>query len=131
MRRLVLLHTRLHARWLIYIFPPTQVPINPYGKAKKMAEDFILDFSKNSDMAIMILRLVLSILIPFSLNYWLSNSWHILSCYFLSISQMLFVQFTSWSLFFFFSFFFKVFLKCPSVFELTAEDEALNTKLIF
>ncbi|TYJ12806.1 hypothetical protein E1A91_A10G006000v1 [Gossypium mustelinum] len=33
-----------------------QVPINPYGKAKKMAEDMILDFSKNSDMAIMILR---------------------------------------------------------------------------
>ncbi|KAG6755587.1 hypothetical protein POTOM_041420 [Populus tomentosa] len=33
-----------------------QVPINPYGKAKKMAEDIILDFSKNSDMAIMILR---------------------------------------------------------------------------
>ncbi|KAG8489916.1 hypothetical protein CXB51_015985 [Gossypium anomalum] len=34
----------------------TQVPINPYGKAKKMAEDIILDFSKNSDMAVMILR---------------------------------------------------------------------------
>ncbi|KAM7262684.1 hypothetical protein ACFE04_000367 [Oxalis oulophora] len=33
-----------------------QFPINPYGKAKKMAEDIILDFSKNSDMAIMILR---------------------------------------------------------------------------
>ncbi|XP_009113911.1 putative UDP-arabinose 4-epimerase 4 isoform X2 [Brassica rapa] len=33
-----------------------QVPINPYGKAKKMAEDMILDFSKNSDMAVMILR---------------------------------------------------------------------------
>ncbi|KAK8664959.1 hypothetical protein V6N13_084727 [Hibiscus sabdariffa] len=33
-----------------------QVPINPYGKAKKMAEDMILDFSKNSDMGIMILR---------------------------------------------------------------------------
>ncbi|MBA0627351.1 hypothetical protein Godav_004876 [Gossypium davidsonii] len=32
------------------------VPINPYGKAKKMAEDIILDFSKNSDMAVMILR---------------------------------------------------------------------------
>ncbi|KAI7979105.1 UDP-arabinose 4-epimerase 1 [Camellia lanceoleosa] len=31
-------------------------PINPYGKAKKMAEDIILDFHKNSDMAIMILR---------------------------------------------------------------------------
>ncbi|XP_047327254.1 UDP-arabinose 4-epimerase 1-like isoform X2 [Impatiens glandulifera] len=34
----------------------TQVPINPYGKAKKMAEDIILDFHKNSNMAVMILR---------------------------------------------------------------------------
>jgi UDP-arabinose 4-epimerase len=36
-----------------------QLPINPYGKAKKMAEDIILDFSKSrkSDMAVMILRL--------------------------------------------------------------------------
>ncbi|XP_051128983.1 probable UDP-arabinose 4-epimerase 3 [Andrographis paniculata] len=33
-----------------------QLPINPYGKAKKMAEDMILDFHKTSDMAIMILR---------------------------------------------------------------------------
>ncbi|KAG4990362.1 UDP-arabinose 4-epimerase 1 [Glycine max] len=33
-----------------------QKPINPYGKAKKMAEDIILDFSKNSKMAVMILR---------------------------------------------------------------------------
>ncbi|XP_052183376.1 UDP-arabinose 4-epimerase 1 isoform X1 [Diospyros lotus] len=33
-----------------------QLPINPYGKAKKMAEDIILDFHKNSNMAIMILR---------------------------------------------------------------------------
>ncbi|XP_077244570.1 putative UDP-arabinose 4-epimerase 1 isoform X2 [Tasmannia lanceolata] len=33
-----------------------QVPINPYGKAKKMAEDIILDFSRKSDMAVMILR---------------------------------------------------------------------------
>lgn len=33
-----------------------QAPINPYGKAKKMAEDIILDFSKNSDMGVMILR---------------------------------------------------------------------------
>ncbi|GJT35081.1 UDP-arabinose 4-epimerase 1-like protein [Tanacetum coccineum] len=33
-----------------------QVPINPYGKAKKMAEDIILDFHKNSHMAVMILR---------------------------------------------------------------------------
>lgn len=35
-----------------------QFPINPYGKAKKMAEDIILDFSKNSNMAVMILRSV-------------------------------------------------------------------------
>lgn len=33
-----------------------QHPINPYGKAKKMAEDMILDFQRNSDMAVMILR---------------------------------------------------------------------------
>ncbi|KAM7524784.1 hypothetical protein LguiA_014686 [Lonicera macranthoides] len=33
-----------------------QFPINPYGKAKKMSEDIILDFHKNSDMAFMILR---------------------------------------------------------------------------
>lgn len=33
-----------------------QHPINPYGKAKKMAEDFILDFHKTSDMAVIILR---------------------------------------------------------------------------
>ncbi|ONK74433.1 uncharacterized protein A4U43_C03F6160 [Asparagus officinalis] len=33
-----------------------QFPINPYGKAKKMAEDIILDFSKRSNMAVMILR---------------------------------------------------------------------------
>lgn len=33
-----------------------QVPINPYGKAKKMAEDIILDYSKTSDMAVMVLR---------------------------------------------------------------------------
>ncbi|KAK1420328.1 hypothetical protein QVD17_21839 [Tagetes erecta] len=33
-----------------------QNPINPYGKAKKMAEDIILDFHKNSDMAVMVLR---------------------------------------------------------------------------
>ncbi|XP_057520022.1 probable UDP-arabinose 4-epimerase 3 isoform X2 [Amaranthus tricolor] len=34
-----------------------QIPINPYGKAKKMSEDIILDLSKqNTDMAIMILR---------------------------------------------------------------------------
>jgi UDP-arabinose 4-epimerase len=33
-----------------------QVPINPYGKAKKMAEEIILDFSKRSDLAVMILR---------------------------------------------------------------------------
>ncbi|KAK8500321.1 hypothetical protein V6N12_068808 [Hibiscus sabdariffa] len=40
----------------VHVSEPTQVPINPYGKAKKMAEDMILDFSKNSDMGIMILR---------------------------------------------------------------------------
>ncbi|XP_021749448.1 UDP-arabinose 4-epimerase 1-like [Chenopodium quinoa] len=34
-----------------------QVPINPYGKAKKMSEDIILDLTKpNKDMAVMILR---------------------------------------------------------------------------
>ena len=38
-----------------------QAPINPYGKAKKMAEDIILDFSRRSDMAVMILRLVVYI----------------------------------------------------------------------
>lgn len=36
-----------------------QNPINPYGKAKKMAEDIILDFSKTSNMAVMVLRPVL------------------------------------------------------------------------
>ncbi|KAL8031218.1 hypothetical protein ABFX02_13G010300 [Erythranthe guttata] len=34
----------------------TQLPINPYGKAKKMAEDIIIDYSKTSNMAVMILR---------------------------------------------------------------------------
>jgi len=33
-----------------------QVPINPYGKAKKMAEDIIQDFSRKSNMAVMLLR---------------------------------------------------------------------------
>ncbi|XP_076912706.1 putative UDP-arabinose 4-epimerase 3 [Bidens hawaiensis] len=33
-----------------------QHPINPYGKAKKMSEDIIQDFHRNSDMAVMILR---------------------------------------------------------------------------
>ncbi|KAL3821602.1 hypothetical protein ACJIZ3_007507 [Penstemon smallii] len=33
-----------------------QVPINPYGKAKKMSEDIIRDFSKTSNMGVMILR---------------------------------------------------------------------------
>ncbi|KAH8485969.1 hypothetical protein H0E87_027421 [Populus deltoides] len=33
-----------------------KLPINPYGKAKKMAEDIIIDFSKTTDMAVMILR---------------------------------------------------------------------------
>ncbi|CAD5333943.1 unnamed protein product [Arabidopsis thaliana] len=42
-----------------------QVPINPYGKAKKMAEDMILDFSKNSDMAVMILRFGLVLFIEY------------------------------------------------------------------
>lgn len=37
-----------------------QLPINPYGKAKKMSEDIILDFHKNSDMAVMILRYIVS-----------------------------------------------------------------------
>lgn len=41
------------------LYYAVQFPINPYGKAKKMAEDIILDFSKSkrSDMAVMILRL--------------------------------------------------------------------------
>ncbi|KAJ7559569.1 hypothetical protein O6H91_04G091500 [Diphasiastrum complanatum] len=33
-----------------------QVPINPYGKSKKMAEDIILDYVGTSDLAAMILR---------------------------------------------------------------------------
>ncbi|XP_044485953.1 probable UDP-arabinose 4-epimerase 2 [Mangifera indica] len=33
-----------------------QMPINPYGKAKKMSEDIIIDFSKTTNMAFMILR---------------------------------------------------------------------------
>ncbi|KAJ4705678.1 UDP-arabinose 4-epimerase 1 [Melia azedarach] len=33
-----------------------QIPINPYGKAKKMSEDIIIDFSKTTGMAVMILR---------------------------------------------------------------------------
>ncbi|KAK8930611.1 putative UDP-arabinose 4-epimerase 3 [Platanthera zijinensis] len=33
-----------------------QSPINPYGKAKKMAEDIIIDFAKTTDLAVMILR---------------------------------------------------------------------------
>ncbi|KAJ7552960.1 hypothetical protein O6H91_06G078500 [Diphasiastrum complanatum] len=33
-----------------------QVPINPYGKSKKMAEDMIRDYVRTSDMAAMILR---------------------------------------------------------------------------
>lgn len=54
-----LFHMGLYYFWmLIYAHPSIQGPINPYGKAKKMAEDIILDFSKNSDMAVMILRLV-------------------------------------------------------------------------
>ncbi|KAJ0089250.1 hypothetical protein Patl1_33273 [Pistacia atlantica] len=33
-----------------------QMPINPYGKAKKMSEDIIIDFSKTTNMAVMTLR---------------------------------------------------------------------------
>ncbi|CAA7394100.1 unnamed protein product [Spirodela intermedia] len=33
-----------------------QHPINPYGRAKKMAEDMIIDYSKKPGMAVMILR---------------------------------------------------------------------------
>uniref|UniRef100_A0A2P2KPE7 UDP-glucose 4-epimerase n=2 Tax=Rhizophora mucronata TaxID=61149 RepID=A0A2P2KPE7_RHIMU len=33
-----------------------QAPINPYGKAKKMAEDIIIDHSKTNDLAVKILR---------------------------------------------------------------------------
>ncbi|EMS63751.1 putative UDP-arabinose 4-epimerase 1 [Triticum urartu] len=42
----------------LFTEPFVQFPINPYGKAKKMAEDIILDFSKSrkSDMSVMILR---------------------------------------------------------------------------
>ena len=46
-------------------YASTQVPINPYGKAKKMAEDIILDFSKRSDMAVMILRCKLELVIRY------------------------------------------------------------------
>ena len=44
----------------LFTEPFVQFPINPYGKAKKMAEDIILDFSKSrkSDMSVMILRSV-------------------------------------------------------------------------
>lgn len=40
----------------IYISLSIQKPINPYGKAKKMSEDIIIDFSKTTNMAVMILR---------------------------------------------------------------------------
>eukprot|EP00252_Welwitschia_mirabilis_P001575 TRINITY_DN1145_c0_g1_i1.p1 TRINITY_DN1145_c0_g1~~TRINITY_DN1145_c0_g1_i1.p1 ORF type:complete len:264 (+),score=58.19 TRINITY_DN1145_c0_g1_i1:705-1496(+) len=33
-----------------------QVPINPYGKAKKMAEEMIKDYAKSSDLGVTILR---------------------------------------------------------------------------
>ena len=33
-----------------------QVQINPYGKAKKMAEDLIKDFAATADLSVMILR---------------------------------------------------------------------------
>lgn len=46
----------------IYLLFSMQVPINPYGKAKKMSEDIILDYSKTSNMAVMILRYRNSIL---------------------------------------------------------------------
>ena len=39
-------------------FERIQAPINPYGKAKKITEDIILDFSKSSDIEVKILRLV-------------------------------------------------------------------------
>jgi UDP-arabinose 4-epimerase len=32
------------------------VPINPYGKAKKMAEDLIKDYARTTDFSVMILR---------------------------------------------------------------------------
>ena len=53
-----------------------QFPINPYGKAKKMAEDIILDFSKSkkADMAVMILRLaLLSIVFKSRYDCWVTN----------------------------------------------------------
>ena len=53
-----------------------QFPINPYGKAKKMAEDIILDFSKSkkADMAVMILRLApLSIVFKTPSDCWVTN----------------------------------------------------------
>lgn len=32
------------------------MPINPYGKAKKMSEDLIKDFAHTTDISVMILR---------------------------------------------------------------------------
>lgn len=45
-----------------------KVPINPYGKAKKMSEDVILDFSKTSKMAVMILRFASRLLFYFCIT---------------------------------------------------------------
>lgn len=52
-----------------------QFPINPYGKAKKMAEDIILDFSKSkkADMAVMILRLALLSRVSFSRHHFIAG----------------------------------------------------------
>ncbi|KAE9452399.1 hypothetical protein C3L33_15701, partial [Rhododendron williamsianum] len=47
---------KFNCAWGNRVGPVGMLPINPYGKAKKMAEDIILDFHKNSDMAVMILR---------------------------------------------------------------------------
>jgi UDP-glucose 4-epimerase len=44
---------------VLTLLQSVQVPINPYGKAKKMAEDIILDYVKsNTQLAVMILRCV-------------------------------------------------------------------------
>ncbi|XP_031282349.1 putative UDP-arabinose 4-epimerase 2 [Pistacia vera] len=39
-----------------------QMPINPYGKAKKMSEDIIIDFFKTTNMAVMILSVIATIM---------------------------------------------------------------------
>ncbi|KAJ0028106.1 hypothetical protein Pint_36337 [Pistacia integerrima] len=38
------------------------MPINPYGKAKKMSEDIIIDFFKTTNMAVMILSVIATIM---------------------------------------------------------------------